>query len=191
MKTVLSRISGTLSMDVCNVLAQHAVSVPADGMILDLNCGEGRSTVAMALALQRMSRTATVLAVDTHIRHILSENPYKEGTILELLEALRYFQVGEHVVPIVASTDKLRSFINKRSANMIVVQSPSTLTTAFNEDALAQSLEIAQYAIRRGGMVFVACPNPVYRNQLDMLMNRVMSAPAIYHSPELVRFEYA
>lgn len=170
---VMNYTQGTLSLGDCELLAQLASDVPSNGTILDLNCGNGRSTITMALALRENKRgTATIIAVDSHITNPLSINPYKEGSIMTLLESLRHFQVSSWVIPVISPVHTLSRLVDKRSANMVVIQSPATMMASFSEDVMIASMELSKDAIRRGGSILVCCPNPVYRPQFDRLLTQ-------------------
>lgn len=158
---VIARVNGNLKPETCEVLAKLAGSVPSGGTILDLNCGEGRSTICMALALRQVSKEATILAIDSHITDPISETPYQDGTVMRFLLNLRKFEVMQQVVPVVAPAYNL-GFINKRSANLVIIQSPATSRSAWNEDALEQSMAIAKYALRKGGIIAACCPADVH-----------------------------
>jgi hypothetical protein len=194
MNNVLSWTQGTLSGNACELLAKFATEIPSNGVILDLNCGSGRSTVVMALALQTVKRgDAAILAVDSHITNPLSENPYKEGSIMMLLESLRHFKVANRVIPIVSPLHQADKLIDKRSANLIVVQSPVTILSSFNEDAVVGGIQLAKYAIRRGGIILVCCPNPIYRAQLDRILAHQFyldGAETVCDTSEIVGFRY-
>jgi ribosomal protein L36 len=62
--------------------------------------------------------------------------------------------------------------VNKRSHNLVVVQSPATVTPSLNEDVLVRSIELAKYAIRRSGIIVVCCPNPAYRPVFDRMIDQ-------------------
>ena len=168
-EVILNWISGSLAPEDCQTLSRMAADVPANGSILDLNCGNGLSTVFMALALRT---NVIITAIDSHITNPLSDNPYKEGSLMAFLGALRRFKVAGRVIPIVAPTHVVDRVLNKRSANLIVVQSPAVITPALNEDVMVHSIELAKYAIRRGGIIVVCCPNPVYRPVFDRMIDQ-------------------
>lgn len=164
---ILTWTTGSLSLKDSQWLNQLAADVPAGGTVLDLNCGAGRSTVCMATALRK---SVTITAIDSHVTNPLSTSPYLEGSLLAFLETIRRFKVTDRVIPVVSPVHLVERVINKRSANLIVVQSPVTITPSLNEDAMCHSIELAKYAIRRGGIIIVCCPNPVYRPQFDRMV---------------------
>lgn len=165
---ILGNVPGNLSADACSVLWSCAQSVPPGGAILDLNCGAGRSTVIMAKALNEVSQ---VIALDGHIRNIYSETPYQEGTALRFLTSLHRFQVIDKVIPVIADPQWATKILNKRCANLVVIQSPET-RQVYNEDALKASIYIGQAALRKDGKIIVCCPSEPYLGQFETLLSQ-------------------
>lgn len=157
------------------MLEQLASRVPNNGAILDLNCGEGRSTIVLAQALEAKGKEALVMAVDTHIRNPFSETPYQEGSTMNFLINSRKFRLAHRIVPLVCPADMAGRVIGKRCANLIVVQSPGNIHSPYSEDALSQSLTVAKEAARKNGIIAVICPNPAYTQQFDGLLARHFS----------------
>ena len=181
-------ITGNISADDCEILSQLAADIPTNGSILDLNCGNGLSTVVKARTLRT---GVTITAIDSHITNPLADNPYKEGSIMAFLGALRRFKIAGRVIPIVAPTHMVDRVLNKRSANLIVVQSPASITPALNEDVMVRSIELAKYAIRRGGVIVVCCPNPIYRPMFDRMVDQQFRGmDQVCASAGLVGFRY-
>jgi hypothetical protein len=111
---------------------------------------------------------------------------------MAFLGAIRRFKVAHRVIPIVAPVHMVDKVTNKRSANLVVVQSPATLTPSLNEDVLVHSIELAKYAIRRGGIIVVCCPNPIYRPAFDrMIDQQFRGMEKLGTSSETVGFKYA
>jgi hypothetical protein len=187
-EAILNWISGSLAPEDCQTLSELAADIPANGSILDLNCGRGRSTIFMALALRT---NVTITAIDSHITNPLSDSPYQEGSLLAFLGILRRCKVACRVIPIVAPVHMVDKVVNKRSHNLVVVQSPATITPSLNEDVMVRSIELAKYAIRRGGVVVVCCPNPVYRPVFDrMIDQQFRGMEQVCASAGLVGFRY-
>lgn len=191
--TILAHVNGSVSRQVCEALAKLASKVPSGGAILDLNCGEGRSTIVLAHTLEERGKDVVVMAVDTHVVNPFSETPYQEGTAMKFLANARRFRLAHRIVPIVCTADVAGKVVGKRCANLIVVQSPATVQSVYHADALAQALEIARYAIRRYGTIAVICPNPAYQVEFDALVARhfVKGFVLTYNSPELKTYEFA
>ena len=148
---VRRNVPGALSDDACRILynlIEH--DLPKDGVILDLNCGEGRSTIVAARALNMTDKPeAQILALDTHITDPRSGTPHEDGTLMPFLRYLRMFKVMARVFPLVAPPSAVSRLLNKKCANIVLVQNPSSAVIAE-----------AQFAIRKGGhiVVFVAWP---------------------------------
>lgn len=160
----LNRVGGTLSLRSCEVIASVASSVPDDGVILDLNCGEGRSTLSMALALDSVGAdSVSILAVDTHIINPLSQTPHEDGTVLKLLKNLRVYQALHRVVPMVMPISGVTKVLYKKCANAVVFQAPIADLTV-----VTQGLETAAFALRAKGSIVVCLPNPA-KNIWDSL----------------------
>jgi SAM-dependent methyltransferase len=175
LNTILANVNGSLTIQVCEVLAKHASKVPSSGAVLDLNCGEGRSTFVLAAALEARGKDTTVIAVDTHIRNPFSETPFQEGSVLRFLTAAQRLRLAHRIVPIVAPVDMAGRVVGKRCANLVVVQSPESVFTKFSEDALSASLEIAKEAVRKQGVIIVCCPNVTYQGDFAAVVNRHFS----------------
>lgn len=187
---ILANVTGSIPRHVCEVLEKLASRVPSNGAILDLNCGEGRSTMIMALALEAKSKDCLVMAVDTHIQNPFSETPYQEGSALNFLTNTRRFRLAHRIVPIICPVDMAGRVVGKRCANLIVVQSPGTIHGPYAEDSLCQSIEVAKGAARRGAVVAIICPNAAYQRQFDTLVDRQCSSfEQISNTPEIKVFE--
>ena len=110
---------------------------------------------------------------------------------MAFLGALRQFKVIGRVIPIVAPIHMVERVVNKRSHNLVVVQSPATITPSLNEDVMVRSIELAKYAIRRGGIIVVCCPNPIYRSGFDrMIDQQFRGMEQVCASVGLVGFKY-
>lgn len=146
---VTRNVPGALSADACRVLYNLVEeSLPKDGVILDLNCGHGRSTIIAAKALGMTEKTeAQILAVDTHITDPNSVTPHKDGSLLPFLQYLRMFKVSSRVYPLIAPTSTVSRLLNKKCANMVIVQ--------LGEHNLLPLVRDAQFAIRKGGKIIV------------------------------------
>jgi tRNA1(Val) A37 N6-methylase TrmN6 len=168
--TILSSIDGNLSKDTCKGLVALAKRVPDEGTILDINCGEGRSTVLLAVANEQ----AQVISMDSHITNPLSATPYQEGNIMRYLVSMQRFKVSHRVIPVIISSTGIVSYVNKRSANLVVVQSPATTQKKFSEDGLELGIEAAKKAIRKGGTIAVCCPGEAYRESFERLVGRLL-----------------
>jgi hypothetical protein len=169
--TILSQVDGHLAGTACRILWELATELPLGAMILDLNCGEGRSTVTLALAVKKAANEATILAADSHITDPWSATSMQDGNMMRFLLNLQRFQVAQCVVPIVAPIYKL-GFINKRSANLIVIQSPTTVRSLYNEDAMSYCVSVAKKAVRKGGLIVVCCPGEMHHQAFQSFVTR-------------------
>lgn len=169
LNVILANVGGSIGKSVCEVLGKLASKVPSNGAILDLNCGEGRSTLVLAAALEAKGKDALVMAVDTHIINPFSETPYQEGTALKLLVNARRFRLAHKVVPIVCAADVAGRVLGKRAANLVVVQSPKTVHSIFSADAVAQAIEVGKVSLRSNGAIALVCPNPACRNEFNAI----------------------
>ena len=144
---VTRNVPGSLSTEACRVLYNLVEEgLPKDGVILDLNCGHGRSTVIAAKALTDKP-DAQILAVDTHITDPNSNTPHKDGSLLPFLQYLRMFKVSARVFPLVAPTSTVSRLLNKKCANMVIVQ--------LGAHNLLPLVRDAQFAIRKGGKIII------------------------------------
>jgi hypothetical protein len=171
---IIARVNGNLNPSTCETLSGLVGSMPVGGTILDLNCGEGRSTVVMGLALEQAAKEGTIVAIDSHVTDPFSDTPFQDGTVMRFLLNLRKFGVMQRVVSVVAPVYNL-SFVNKRSANLVVIQSPLTSRSAWNEDALDQSMKIAKFALRKGGNIAICCPAEVHKTAFQAFAKRHFS----------------
>lgn len=146
---VTRNVPGSLSADACRVLYNLIKdSLPKDGVILDLNCGHGRSTIIAAKTLQMNDKPeAQILAVDTHITDPNSATPHKDGSLLPFLQYLRMFKVSSRVYPLVAPTSAVSRLLNKKCANIVIVQT--------GDHNLLPLVREAQFAIRKGGQIII------------------------------------
>lgn len=149
-------VGGNISQRCCEALAEAALSVPDGGVILDLNCGEGRSTLSMAFALDSVERDeVSILAVDNHVTNAKSSTPHEDGTILKFLQNLRFYKSLHRVVPMVMSVSKVSQILNRKCANMVVVQVVTNDLTQVSQD-----IETAKFALRAKGTIVVCLSNP-------------------------------
>lgn len=158
---LLNATDGSLSADACLFLFTMAQQIPEDGVIFDMYSGEGRSTIAMAMGLEAGGSTLAgvrIVSMDTHITNPMSMTPYEDGTILKFLGALRKFRVINRVSALIG-TENLLNIFNKRSANLVVIQSPSCPVAL--EDVMATSILHAQGVIRRNGHIVVVRPRGI------------------------------
>lgn len=155
LQDVLRQVPGNLSADACRVLYNLIEQdLPKDGVILHLNCGQGRGTVVAGKALEMTDKPdATILAVDTHITNPLSNKPHETGSLLPFLSYLRMFKVMGRVMPLVSGVSAVTKLLNKKSANMVIVQVP--MDHVDFGDALRAAIEAAQFAIRTSGQIIV------------------------------------
>lgn len=170
--TILSKVPGNISRDVCNELTRRVASVPDDGLILDLCPGAGRSTVILAAALEAEENgSAKVLSVDTHVTNPLSTAFQEDGTLFAFFRHLRFFHLLHRVTPIIDSIGIVTQIFNKRSANLVIVQVPNTALNI--EDSLTQAIEVAQFAVRKNGKIVVVCPCGIaYENFVRFVASR-------------------
>jgi hypothetical protein len=152
----LNQVGGTLSQQGCETIAKAALTVPDEGVILDINCGEGRSTLSMALALDTVERDGvSILAIDTHVIDPKSSTPHEDGTILKFLKNLRNYRALHRVVPMVMPVSKVRQVLNRKCANMVIIQAPVSDLTSISQD-----IEIAKFALRAKGIIVVCLQGP-------------------------------
>lgn len=150
----LNRVSGNISQDVCEILADLTEKVPDNGVILDLNCGKGRSTLSMSMALsERGNQNISILAVDTHVINPLSNSPLQDGSILKFLDNLVVYNSMRRVVPMIMPVPKVLEVLNRKCANLVVVQSYSSDVTSLN-----QYIDVAKFALRAKGTIAVCNP---------------------------------
>lgn len=164
-KLILNAAQGSLSEVACQTLYSLAQQVPEDGVIFDLYSGEGRSTIAMALGLEQagsMLAGVRIVSMDTHVINPTSTTPYADGTILKFLDTLRRFRVI-HRVSAMVGTENMLTVFNKRSANLVVLQSPSCQVAV--EDVLETSIQHAQGIIRKNGHIVTVRPPGVSDTQ--------------------------
>jgi hypothetical protein len=152
---VLRMVPGTLPADACRVVYNLIEQdLPRDGVILDLNCGQGRSTVLAARALQMTDKEeAMILSVDSHVINPLADRPHETGSLLPFLTHLRLFKVISRVMPLVYGVSAVTKLLNKKSANLVLIQLPM-----FHGDAnaaLREAIDAAQFSIRTGGKIVV------------------------------------
>lgn len=187
----LNRVSGAIPQDVCEQLAQQACIVPKDGVILDIECGEGRSTLSMALALDSTERDGIkIIAVDTHVTNPRSTAPYEDGTIMRFLKHLQTYGVMHRVVPVLMPSSSVIQVLSKRCANMVVVQAPENHSDL---SAIGQNLETAKDAVRRGGKIVVCRPHMPARNFAQFVAGCLPSSEftLIFESAGAVVYEYS
>jgi len=176
----LNQVSGKISQHVCEKLAELAVNVPPNGVILDLNCGEGRSTISMSMALtEAHNYDVSIMAVDTHITNPLSSSPHEDGTLMKFLRNLRSNICLHRVVPMVMPSTKVLEVLNRKCANLVVVQTRSADTTT-----LSQHIEVAKFALRAKGTIAVCLDSPV--GSLDFPATTFRMT---YQSSELLVYE--
>jgi len=187
----LNRVGGAIPQDVCEILAQQACTVPKDGVILDLECGEGRSTLSMALALDSTERDGIkIIAVDTHITNPRSTSPYEDGTIMRFLRHLQSYGVMHRVVPVLMPSCSVIQVLSKRCANMVVVQAPENHADL---SAIGQGIETAKDAVRRGGRLVVCRPNIPARNFTQFVAGCLPGSEftLIFENPGIVVYEHS
>lgn len=174
----LNRVSGNISQSVCEILAQLTENVPDNGVILDLNCGKGRSTLSMSMALsERGNQDISILAVDSHVTNPLA--PLQDGTILKFLDNLVVYNSMRRVVPMIMPAPKVLEVLNRKCANLVVVQSHGSDMTTLN-----QYIDVAKFALRAKGTIAVCLPTPV-----DSLNFPDTTFKMTYRSKELLVYE--
>jgi hypothetical protein len=169
LNVILANVGGSISKPVCEVLEKLVSKVPSNGAVLDINCGEGRSTLVLAAALEARGKDAPVMAVDTHITNPFSDTPYQEGTVLKFLVNARRFHLAHKVVPLICAVDVAGRVLGKRAANLVVIQSPMTVHSVFSADAVTQAIGIGKAALRSNGAIAVVCPNPACRDEFNTI----------------------
>jgi hypothetical protein len=162
------------------MLAFLTTKVPDNGVILDLNCGQGRSTISMALGLiERGNQDVSILAVDSHVTNPLSDFPLQDGTIMKFLDSLAVYNSMRRVVPMIMPVPKVLEVLNRKCANLVVVQSHGSDLTTLN-----QYIDVAKFALRTKGIIAVCLPCPV-----DNLSFPESSYRSLYTSKELMVYE--
>jgi hypothetical protein len=159
---IIQTVNGTLSSSVCKRLVVLAQEVPDDGVILDLYCGEGRSTVVMATALAVHAGNVKIVALDTHITDPLSMTPYEDGTMARFYAHLRRFNITNRVIPLTTVAENIPYLLNRRSINLVVIQAPACAFVV--EDAFETCIEVAQYVVRKLGRIVLIRPAHIETN---------------------------
>jgi len=166
------QISGSLSTDTCAVVFDLIENLPKDGVILDLNHSTGLSTVVLAKALIGWQKEdAYIIAIDPHISKPGADNPYVEGTLGSFLKNLRLFDVSHCVVPIVANITTITQIFNKKNADFVVVQIPDNSVGV--RASLEKAVHIAQFSIRKGGIIVVLCPTDTVRIDFEKVTDEM------------------
>lgn len=140
--SIVRQVEGNLTYEDCATLWEIVEELPSEAIILDINAGGGRSTVLLSKALQ--GSPATILS--------LTDNKSFNGHTHHRSS----FGCGSEVVPILAGIDHLKPVLNKRSANLIVLQLPP-----HNDDNLSTIERLAPFlsaTVRSGGSIVVICP---------------------------------
>lgn len=161
-----NRVGGVIGPDACEQLALQVNNVPKDGVILDLECGEGRSTLSMAFALNEDHGNVKIIAVDTHVTDLRSSTPYEDGTIMKFLKHLQHYKVMSRVIPMLMPTSSVLQVLNKRCANLVVVNHRDNIVSTYC------NLAIALNAIRRNGRIAVCYPSR--NNELEQKITSYM-----------------
>lgn len=155
---VVRNVQGNIGLDACRILFNMVDDIPKDGVILDICSGYGRSTIVMAKALETWGKTeASIISVDSHITDPLSERAYEKGSLLPFLAHLRRFKVMSRVSPLLIGAHAISKILNKKSANLVVVQTPVVHSNF--EAVLSLGIQQAQFAIRKDGRITVVCNN--------------------------------
>jgi hypothetical protein len=137
----LNIVEGRLSKKSCEKLAELVLTLPENGVILDLNCGYGRATISMGMALDEAEQVGmSILAVDTHVLDLRSDHPHSSGSLMKFLDNLRTFKVLHRVTPLIMPVYNVPKLLNKKCANLVVARS-------------TEDIEIARYAIRTKGII--------------------------------------
>lgn len=161
--SVLSKVGGTLSKPSLDILSSFAMTLDDGSMILDLYCGAGRSTVTMGLALKESGNQGTkIVAVDTHVTNPLSSRPQEDGTFNAFCQNIRHFKILDIVIPVVTSVPMITEFFNRKSFNLVSIQSSHHGI----EDALLSAFYVAQHTIRAGGNIVVFRPHNTSLSEL-------------------------
>lgn len=191
LESIIRMVSGRLSRPLCDLLYGLAGEVPDDGVILDLYCGEGLFTLVLAAGLKDRGKTqASIVALDTHILKPLSATPHEDGTLLTLMKNLHRARVLQNVVPIVASATLFDKLTNKRSANLVVIQSPVINSTLNGE--LHSSLSVAKQAIRNGGKIVIFNSHRHPPKDFFQFVNQyfITGFDCIMSTPEVLVYEH-
>ncbi len=171
LEAIFRMVSGRLSISTCHLLSDLVEELPDAGVVLDLYCNEGLSTVVLASSMDYYGKSqATVIAVDTHITNPRSDTPHEDGTIMKHLKNLRSFRVLHRVTPIVTSVSFIYKLLNKRSVNLVVVQVPVNSATMM--DSLLPEIQLGQEVIRNGGKIVVCCPNQTMQQAFEENVSR-------------------
>jgi hypothetical protein len=166
---ILLQINGTLPGESCGDIMECASRLPDNAVVYDLNCYEGRSSIAAAYGLELAEASnALVLSFDTHVTDALSDTPYRDGTIMSFLNHLRNFKLIHRVVPVLSSPATIEQAFNKRAANLVIVQSYDYFDVSGAFDAAIQA---AKYAIRKGGLIALCCPASIPRESFKTFVD--------------------
>lgn len=173
---IISQVQGTLTLSACEHIYHHTKDVPDKGVILDLCCGVGRSTVLLGMGLgDNGIAQPRIISVDTHVTNPLSTAPYSEGTLMSFLHNVRHWNLQDVVCPVISPPDAVHTLVNKRSINMAVVQSPVTQQHEFCGDALVDNLQLALHCMRQKGHIVVCCSNSSAVEEFNTLVDRTIA----------------
>lgn len=155
---LLNHVQGPLSAEGCALLYRYAQDVPDDGIILDLNCGHGRSSISLGLGLTEAKKDGTsIVSWDPHITDSADLNATKDGTLTAFIRNLRLFNVHHKVIPVIQSIRTVSNLLSKKSAHLVIAQI-ATNRVSF-ADSMVSVVEIAQHAVRKNGKIVLVCHN--------------------------------
>lgn len=172
---ITRNVRGTLSQESCALLQSLAQGLPENGAVLDVYPGDGLSTVSMVLGLAEDRNGVRIYALDPALP-------------TGLLSSLKMFQCREVVTPIMGYPEVAVALMNKRSMNLVVVQSPAEHVDP--RSALVESITTAKYTVRKNGRVVISIPETV---PVDWVRKQFPAEFVIMEglgSDSLVVFEY-
>lgn len=161
-KGIISMVGGRLIAEDCLFLTDLAKDIKSDGVIMDINCGSGLSTLFLGFGAKECG--GRVIAIDPQIRG-------QEITYTKFYKALTRYGVTPFVTPIVAAQDAVLRLFAKRSADLVVAQ---CINDDLRREELEEVVDVATHSIRRKGTVVIFCPNDTCRELFDKVLDTKM-----------------
>lgn len=157
---VVNMVSGDIPLEQCEALYDIARELPEEAVILDLFPGRGRSSIVSALGMRDANLNGSLFALDPHL-------PYKDGSLGPFLESINRYSLAGAIVPIIGQLSAVTKVLNKKSANLVIVQVPKH--AGFIDDFLSSSLEAARYVLRVKGRIIFFFHEPSIAETFDNL----------------------
>jgi SAM-dependent methyltransferase len=160
--SLINHVQGSLSAEGCNLLYRFASELPDEAVIVDLNCGHGRSTIALCYGLTENGKSASVIACDPHAPKMdTTVDSDKDGSLMAFIRNLKVFQAHPYVTPMVQGISEVPRFIQKQLAHLVVAHIP-TQRVPFH-DSMDAVVEVSQHLVRKNGHIILICSNSTDR----------------------------